>query len=201
MVWVSIPTEKNDFLSASPGWSNAAAAAALAYSAHNLSGSAHNFPLATVDRGPPLVSIAAAIAEDENGEQNGMTATRRHIMGRETIEYNDSASRVKLFMVKETSSVSSGDQSSRTSTNTVPVVVDDSSSHRTSLFTQFTVLSPRLVKETEEHRRRRGGESNRNTKTNNAAAKKTEEENETRAKGRQLTSFCFLNPCSSVLTV
>jgi hypothetical protein len=200
MVWVSIPAEKNDFLSASPGWSNAAAAAALAYSAHNLGGSAHNFPLATFDRGPPLVSIAAAaIAEDENGEKNGMTATRRHIMGRETIEYNDSASRVKLFMVKETSSVNSVDQPSRTSSTTVPVA--DSSSHRTSLFTQFTVLSPRLVKETEEQRRRRGGESNRDTKTNDAAAKKTAEENETRAKGRQLTSFCFLNPCSSILTV
>jgi hypothetical protein len=185
MVWVSIPAEKNDFLSASPGWSNAAAAAALAYSAHNLGGSAHNFPLATFDRGPPLVSIAAAaIAEDENGEKNGMTATRRHIMGRETIEYNDSASRVKLFMVRETSSVSSGDQSSRTST-TVPLT--DSRSHRSSLFTQFTVLSPRLVMETEEQRRQ-GGESNRDAKKIDDAARKTEEKNETKTKGRQLTS-------------
>jgi hypothetical protein len=200
MVWVSIPTEKNDFLSASPGWSNAAAAAAaLAYSAHNFGGSAHNFPLATVDRGPPLVSIAAAaIAEDENGEMIGMTATRRHIMGRETIEYNDSASRVKLFMVKETSSLDSGDQSSRTSSTTVPVA--DSSSQRSSLFTQFTMLSPRLVNETEEQRRR-GEESNRDAKTIDAAARKTEEKNETRTKGRQLTLFCYLNPCYSVLTM
>jgi hypothetical protein len=110
-------------------------------------------------------------------------------MGRETIEYNDSASRVKLFMVKETSSVSSVDQSSRMSSSTT-VPVAESSSHRSSLFTQFAVLSPRLAKETEEEqRRRRGGESNRDTKTKDAAARKTEDENETRAKGRQLTSF------------
>jgi len=175
MVWVSVPTENNDFLSASPGWSTAIA--------HN--GGAHNFPLTSSYHQSPRPTAAADLPIEEDvvgvsSNESKLTAIRRQIMGGETIEFKDSASRIKFFMVKErktTVNVDSVDQSSTIS-------LSESSGHRSPLIS-FPTLS-KFEKETGEQQRR---ESNRETEMGDVLAKKNEKDPEARNTGKLLRFF------------
>jgi hypothetical protein len=137
MVWVSVPAEKNDFLSAMPSWAVAAAASTSANALSQLTPPVDTsyreppaaFPIDSdvmnlttnpdlivttnpdliVTAKPPLmVTTEPALIVTTNpalivttSPSLTVTTTTLQLMGSQTIEYNDAASRVKLIMVKE----------------------------------------------------------------------------------------------------
>ena len=109
MLWVSVPVEKNDFLSARPSWSTASGSAR---------GGSGAFPTALSPQ-PPLITtttepiIVDTDVIDLNTNPLRVTTTLQ-LLGSETIEYNDASSRVKLIMVKDLAGATTAGDTGRT---------------------------------------------------------------------------------------
>ena len=109
MLWVSVPVEKNDFLSARPSWATASGSAR---------GGSGAFPTALSPQ-PPLITtttepiIVDTDVIDLNTNPLRVTTTLQ-LLGSETIEYNDASSRVKLIMVKDLAGATTAGDTGRT---------------------------------------------------------------------------------------
>jgi hypothetical protein len=107
--WISVPAEKNDFLSARPSWSTVAAAMELNSGGGGLpslaavtTSAAQQQPVITTSAAAtsPIVD-ADVINLSTNPAAAATLVIKTRLLGNETIEYNDASSRIKYIRVKE----------------------------------------------------------------------------------------------------